>query len=158
MKELITNILLAIIWLFLSQDQTVIDLMIGFFIGFLVLAVFQRITGSSDYVRRVLAFVRFGAVFLKEFLLSNIQVMVFTLTVPQRKMHPEFVSMDVKGMTDTEIVLLAQAITLTPGTTAVEVSDDRSSLLIHFLDPDKSEDKTASIRKNFKEPILSFMR
>lgn len=158
MKELIVNIVLAIIWLFLSRNQTVIDLVIGFIVGFAVLAVFQRITGSSDYVRRVLAFVRFGLVFLREFLLSNVQVIVFTLTVPRARMRPEFVSMDVSDMTEAEIVILAQSITLTPGTTAVEVSDDRARLLIHFLDPGKSDDKTAAIRRNFKEPILSFMR
>ncbi|MCC5807222.1 MAG: Na+/H+ antiporter subunit E [Opitutales bacterium] len=158
MKELIVNIVLAIIWLFLSRDQTVIDLMIGFVVGFAVLAVFQKITGSTDYVRRVLAFVRFSLVFLREFILSNVQVAVFTLTVPRRRMHPQFITMDVTGMTETEIVILAQSITLTPGTTAVEVSDDCTSLLIHFLDPGKGEDKTAEIRKNFKEPIMSFMR
>jgi multicomponent Na+:H+ antiporter subunit E len=158
MKELIVNLVLALIWLFLSTDQTVFDLFIGFIVGFAVLAVFQTVTGTSDYVRRVWAFVRFAAIFLREFILSNLHVAVFTLTVPRSKMHPDFIEVDVAGMTDTEIVILSQSITLTPGTTAVEVNAEKTTLLVHFLDPSGAEDKTADIRKNFKEPILSFMR
>lgn len=158
MKELIVNIVLALIWLFLSTDQTVFDLFIGFIVGFAVLAIFQTVTGTSDYVRRVSAFVRFFLIFIREFVLSNIHVAIFTLTVPRSKMHPDFIEVDVAGMTDSEIVILSQSITLTPGTTAVDVNKEKGTLLVHFLDPSGAEDKTVDIRKNFKDPILSFMR
>ena len=159
MKELFINLILALIWLFLSTDKNLVDLLFGWVLGFAIIAAFHRITGGSEYVRRVLAFAKFVLIFLREFIYSNIHVTLYVLTRSRKSMHPEFVTMDISGLNTGEIVLLSQCITLTPGTTAVEVSEDRTSLLIHMLDPDENtEDHTLSIRRNFLDNILRFTR
>jgi multicomponent Na+:H+ antiporter subunit E len=58
------------------------------------------------------------------------------------------------GLTsDAEITLLANLITLTPGTLSVDVSDDRRTLFIHCVDVDDVDAVVADIRDGFEATI-----
>jgi multicomponent Na+:H+ antiporter subunit E len=58
------------------------------------------------------------------------------------------------GLTsDAEITLLANLITLTPGTLSVDVSDDRRTLFIHCVDVDDVDTVVTDIRDGFEATI-----
>jgi multicomponent Na+:H+ antiporter subunit E len=59
---------------------------------------------------------------------------------------------------DFEITLLANMITLTPGTLSVDVSDDRGTLYVHALDCSDPEATKRDIANGFERKILEAFR
>jgi len=63
------------------------------------------------------------------------------------------VRLDYGHLGDGTAGLLAALITLTPGTTAVEVDTERHELLLHLLDLDQAETTLVEIRRDLIEPL-----
>jgi multicomponent Na+:H+ antiporter subunit E len=59
---------------------------------------------------------------------------------------------------DFEITLLANLITLTPGTLSVDVSDDRRLLFVHAIDCPDADKAVRDIRDGFERKILEAFR
>ncbi len=74
-----------------------------------------------------------GLAFLRDLAVSSVQVAAAVLA-PRGRVAPRFVTVPLKGdESDVEITLIANYITLTPGTLTVDVSPDRRTLLVHAL-------------------------
>ena len=58
----------------------------------------------------------------------------YSILLPVRYLHPGIVAVPLDASTNAEITLLANLITLTPGTLTLDVSDDRRTLFVHVLD------------------------
>jgi multicomponent Na+:H+ antiporter subunit E len=59
---------------------------------------------------------------------------------------------------DWEITVLANLITLTPGTLVVDVSPDNKILYVHAMDIDDAEDSIKGIRDTFEKSIMEVSR
>ena len=57
-----------------------------------------------------------------------------------------------------EIILLSHSISLTPGTTSVDVDLEKRELLIHALEADDPAAIVEDIRENLLKPLLGFTR
>lgn len=159
MKALALNLVIAVIWLLLSGGRSTADFFIGFSIGFAMLVAFNAVLpGADDYPRRCLAFVRFALIFAREFVSANLSVARIVLFQRKESLHPNFIRYDVSGLRPGEILLLSYCITLTPGTTAVHVSDDFRALVIHALDADAPDTIRRQIDERLKTPMLRFTR
>jgi multicomponent Na+:H+ antiporter subunit E len=73
---------------------------------------------------------RFWAVLLREITVSNVDV-VRAILSPRLPIQPHFLRVRTRQSTDLGKVILANSITLTPGTVTVDVQGDE--LLIHAL-------------------------
>jgi multicomponent Na+:H+ antiporter subunit E len=158
MKSFALNLLIAVIWLLLSAEPTVPVFALGFLLGFALLAVFHRVLGSGDYVRRVFALGRFVLVFTWEFLVANANVVWTVLFRSKESLHPNFITYDVAGLKPFEILLLTYCISLTPGSTTVKVTDDFQTLVLHTLDMDDAPALRARLDRVLKRGILNFTR
>jgi multicomponent Na+:H+ antiporter subunit E len=78
-------------------------------------------------------FLRWCVIFAKALIKANIDVAKIVLS-PTMSIRPGFVEVPMEAETDLEITLLANAITLTPGTITVHVDRDERTLLVHALD------------------------
>jgi multicomponent Na+:H+ antiporter subunit E len=158
MQSFILNLAIAAIWLLFTQNPSLPAFTIGFLVGFGLLALFRPVLGSGDYIRRTLAFLRFLFVFLWEFLQANFAVAGTVLFRSLDSMHPNFITLDVEGMKPFEILILTYCITLTPGTTSVEILDGFKTLIVHALDAEHPEAVRAQIDRSLKNAILRFTR
>lgn len=158
MRSLLLNLIMAGMWLLFHQEPNLAQFVIGFVMGFLLLALFQSVMGSANYVRRVLAFFRFLAVFLREFVRANLAVAMTVLFGSRDSIHPNFITLDVEGMKRFEILILSYCITLTPGTTSVEVEDDFKTLIVHALDAKDPDKVRQQINRSLRNGILKFTR
>lgn len=77
---------------------------------------------------------------------------------PRIRLRPAIVAFPLTATTDLQITLLANMITLTPGTLSVDVSDDRRTLFIHALDVADAEVLIGSIAANFEASVLGVTR
>ncbi len=97
--------------------------------------------------------------FLKELLFASLKVAYDVLT-PTHYMQPAIIAIPLDAKTDWEITLLANFITLTPGTLSVDVSRDRKTLYIHevFVKAGDVERVKRSIKEGFEKKILKITR
>jgi multicomponent Na+:H+ antiporter subunit E len=63
-----------------------------------------------------------------------------------------------RAESDLELLLLTCAITLTPGSLTLDVSDDRRTLLIHAMYAADAEGVLRDIRERYETPLLTAMR
>jgi len=97
-------------------------------------------------------------VFLWDLLTSSIQVALAVL-LPGDRTKPRLVSVPLKASSDLEITLVANFISLTPGTLSVDVNEDRDALLVHDLFAgDSGEETRAGVRDGIEARVLRATR
>lgn len=132
MTPFLFNIGLALIWAALTGSFSPANLTAGFALGYFALFLARRVLGTSAYFRKVQQVVGFGLFFLWELILANLRVAYDVLT-PRHHMRPRVIAIPLDAATDTEITMLANLISLTPGTLSLDVSTDRRTLYIHVM-------------------------
>ncbi|MEQ1769161.1 MAG: Na+/H+ antiporter subunit E [Devosia sp.] len=95
--------------------------------------------------------------FLGQLIASAIRVAFLSLR-PQLGLRPSIVDYPLTVPSDAEITLLANMITLTPGTLSIDVSEDRKWLHIHCLDTPDSESVINAIAGGFETRVLGLFR
>jgi len=132
MRWFLLNILLALLWMFMWGSFGLYELLSGMAVGYLVILLISRIAGYKGYGKRLMDIVLFGAYFVRILIKANLQV-AWEVITPGHYMTPRFIRYPVAGMTDIQITVLANAITLTPGTLSVDLSDAKEFLYIHAM-------------------------
>lgn len=142
MTYLALNLMLTLVWMFLSGNFGIGGVAFGFLVGFLTLVVGQPFLGSGGYVRAVVGTVRLLGIFFYEMIVANLQLARDILR-PVPRFKPGFIRFDASRLTPAQTVLLGNMISLTPGTLTVDTSDDGHSLYVHTVyaqDPEKIRD------------------
>ena len=132
MNLLLLNIFLAVLWMLMWEAFDIYSLMAGFLLGYLLLGIVSRTMQGAGYGTKGWQLVSFGIYFVGILIKSNIQVAKEILT-PGLQMTPRFIRYPVEGLTDVQLTSLANAITLTPGTLSVDISDDKKYLYLHCM-------------------------
>ena len=96
--------------------------------------------------------VKLLVVFLREFVVSVFRVALLVLS-PRMRFTPAAFRFPLALTSDRQITLLANMITLTPGTLTVDVADDRSALIIHAIDCPDVDAACAELRDGFERLI-----
>jgi multicomponent Na+:H+ antiporter subunit E len=97
------------------------------------------------------------ALFARELILSALRVAWLVLQ-PKLKLRPAIIAYPLTVTSDAQITLLANLITLTPGTLSVDVSEDRKTLYIHAIDVASKEALIGDIAAGFETKILGVLR
>lgn len=151
------NLLLALGWAAISGDFTIVNVLIGFVVGYGLLYLAQRITGRSRYSSKVRQVIDFMLFYLWQFTLANLRIAIDVLT-PWFRIRPGVIAFPLEAKTDLEIVMLANLLTLTPGTLSLDVSTDRRFLYIHALYIDEVEKVRREIKEGLERRLLQVMR
>jgi multicomponent Na+:H+ antiporter subunit E len=84
-------------------------------------------------MKRALAWLRVGATFVAELSKSTLATIRAVLGPPER-LRPAILAVPLDVRSSGGTVLFADMVTLTPGTTSLEVSADGRTLYVHVLD------------------------
>jgi multicomponent Na+:H+ antiporter subunit E len=107
---------------------------------------------------RLYYLLRYGVIFAKALTLSTIDVTKAVLR-PAMDFRPGFLAVDMECETDFEITLLANSITLTPGTISVHVEREQRKIIIHALNVgDDPEAVRRDIQQTLEANILKWTR
>ncbi len=101
---------------------------------------------------RIIAYVRFFSIFLVELVLSSVAV-ARAIILNDRSMRSAVVAVPLDLESRRDAALVANAVTLTPGTTSLHLSDDGRSLFVHVMDW-KGDAETADAIKSRFERVL----
>ena len=113
------------------------------------------------FPRRVLAkallAIRFVFFFLWQLILANIYV-AYDVMTPRHKSRSGVIFLPLDARTDLEIVMLANLISLTPGTLSLDVSADRELLYIHAMYIDDVDKFRKRIKDGLEKRLLEVLR
>ncbi len=148
MTLFLLNIVLALIWAFITGTFNLVNVTIGFVLGYLVILVASPAIDDSRYVKKVWLTIGLLLFFFKELFVSSVRVAI-DVVKPSFKMQSGIVGIPLDAETDLEKTLLANMISLTPGTLSIDISKDGKTLYIHAMYIDDGD--VEAVRKEIKE-------
>lgn len=155
--QILLNLFLAFLWMFLSSNYSLSRFIIGYLLGLLVIIALRKFFKTNLYIDRVWAVIKLIVLFIKELILANVSVLTLVIK-PKLDLKPAIFKYNTQLTEDWEITLLSSLITLTPGTVVVHVSDDSKSLFIHVIDSNDIDETIDSIKYSFEKAILEVSR
>lgn len=158
MRSLLLHLAVSLTWLFLSPQRDLPQFIKGLLLGYVILLVFQPLLPKDPYLKGSKAFLLWIFAFTKALILSQIRVARLILFPKRHPVHPGFIVLPLNDLSDLEILILSHSITLTPGTTSVDIDPEKRELLVHALEADHPEETIRDIRANLLEPLLAFTR
>jgi len=156
-NQLLLNILLALAWMLLTGELSVENFIEGLIIGYIILWISKSALGGTKYFKKIPKAISFFFYFIKELIVANMKV-AFDIITPKDYMKPGIVAVPLDAETDMEITLLANLITLTPGTLSLDVSKDKKVLYIHTLYLDDIENFRSEIKNEMEKRLLEVLR
>ena len=157
MTLFLANILLAFAWGAMTGSFDILNLTFGFVLGAFCLALIREQLGTDGYFGRGYRVIGLIWLFLKELVKSAVKVAITVLT-PRLDLKPGIIAYPLTVERDIEITLLANLITLTPGTLSIDVSEDRKTLYVHCIDVPDVDAAIADIRDGFERRIREVFR
>ncbi len=156
-KKFLMNLLLAFVWVALTGKFLVSNFLFGFALAFLLLWTITRDAESRKYFTRIPRVISFMGYFGYELLKANLQV-AYDIITPTFYMTPGIVRIPLSAETDLEITLLANLISLTPGSLSIDVSDDRKVLYVHAMYIGDKDEYVAHVKNGFEKRLLNILR
>jgi multicomponent Na+:H+ antiporter subunit E len=149
-------IFFVLVWAGVTGSAEPANLVFGLLLGLVALWLVREEDPDAARVRplKVLGLV---GLFVWELLKSGVRVAAIAIR-PNLNLHSAVIAYPLTVDRDFEITLLANLITLTPGTLSVDVSADRRLLYIHCIDVEDHAAVIADIRQGFESKILEAFR
>lgn len=144
--------ILAGVWLLLNNSLAPGHVVLGLLLGWAIPWFTLRFWPERVCIRRPLTLLRFFAIVLYDIIVANLVVARRILGAPAR-LKPAFVTVPLALKTDLAISLLANTISLTPGTVSARLAPDRSSLLVHGLHVPDAAELVATIKARYEAPL-----
>jgi multicomponent Na+:H+ antiporter subunit E len=150
-KRLTGHLLLLVwltgVWVALWGSLTAANVLGGLAVAVALLLLLPLPTLATEGRVRPVALARFAAVFLWELVKASITVVLQVLH-PRATLRQAVVAVPVVGVSDRLLTLLANAVSLTPGTLALEVDRPRAVLYVHVLDLGGSAGGADDVRRS----------
>ena len=135
----------------------------NFVVGFAISSLTMWLVGSRGeaafivYITRVFRFAGLFFFFLWELLIANLRVAYEVLT-PGYQMRAAIIAIPLDAESDLEITVLANLITLTPGTLSLDVSQDRKILYIHAMHVRDVDKFRHDIKARFERRVMEVFK
>lgn len=151
MNLLLLNLILSLVWAAITGGFSPGNLTVGFVFGIAALWPvrhrFDTRAINRPYLLLALAFL-----FARELVRSGIRVAIDVLR-PKLTFKPGIVAVHIDLKSEIEIMILANLISLTPGTLSVDVSKDRSTLYVHAMNIDDPDALRQEIKNGFERRV-----
>lgn len=123
---------LTVLWLVLWRDVSVANVVSGVAIALVVLALFPPRQVTGDHALRPLKLMVFMGYFAWKLVVSNL-IVAREIVTPRDNVRSGIVAVPVVACSDLVTTVVANAISLTPGTLTLEVRRDPPMLFVHVL-------------------------
>jgi multicomponent Na+:H+ antiporter subunit E len=153
------NIFLPLIWMAVTGSFTLVNFAVGFVMSSLCL---WLLSSPSDVpllatVARAFGLVKFLGFFTWELLLANLRV-AWEVITPVHHMHPAIIAVPLDTQSDLQTTVLANFITLTPGTLSLDVSPDGKTLFVHAMYVEDPDDFRNEIKQRLERRVIEVFK
>ncbi|MFC3750291.1 MULTISPECIES: Na+/H+ antiporter subunit E [Bacillales] len=155
--QVLLNIFIAYLWMFLQEDMSILNFISGYFVGLFILMCIRRFFKKPFYLFTLAAIGKLFILFIHELNTSAMMVMKHVLR-PKIDVKPGIFKVETDLEGDLEITLLSLLICLTPGSVIMEVTPDSKVLYIHGLNMPESRDSVLKSKSVFEKAIKDVTR
>lgn len=146
------SILLLIVWLLLVRSIAPGQILLGGVLSLVIPLVTRRFWDTQPNVKQPWLLLRFVLRVLSDIVTANIEV-AWLIINPRRRLRPAFVEYPLLLEERFTITLLANTISLTPGTVSANLRMDGKTLLIHALNVEDEAALIEEIRERYERPL-----
>jgi multicomponent Na+:H+ antiporter subunit E len=159
MNVVLLTITFALGWAAATGSFTLPNLLLGAVVAVAALFVVRAYVSRPSFLPRTLRILGLAVTFVRELILSAFRVARLVIR-PDVNAHikPAIIAFPLTAKSDAEITLLANLITLTPGTLSVDVSEDRLRLYIHAIHVTDREAFVRDIADGFERQVIGAFR
>lgn len=145
MRHPLLLVWLTLVWVGLWGEVTTANVLGGIAIALLLLLTLplSEIPDQGDV--RIVALLRFLGRFAVDLVQASLQVALLVVR-PRGTVRQAVIAVPVRGASDRLLTLLANVISLTPGTLTLEVDREASTLYVHVLDVGEGPEAVERIR------------
>ncbi|MCL6416873.1 Na+/H+ antiporter subunit E [Aestuariirhabdus sp. Z084] len=147
-----TSLLLLVVWLLLNNSIDPGHIVLGSFLAILIPILTAPMQYPQPILKKPLLAVYYVLQLAWDILLSNFQVARLVLG-PVGRLRPGFIAIPLELETEVAITILANTISLTPGTVSADVSDDHCWLYVHVLNLGDEEALIRTIKQRYEAPL-----
>ncbi|SDT92691.1 Na+/H+ antiporter subunit E [Nitrosomonas ureae] len=140
------------LWLLLVNSITPGQIVLGLLLGWMIPLLTQRFWPEVVTIHKPFTLLRYIGILLWDIIMANFTVARLILGDLDR-LKPVFIQLPLSVTSDLAISLLANSITLTPGTVSARLSEDRRYLLIHALNEADPDTLIATIKQRYERPL-----
>jgi multicomponent Na+:H+ antiporter subunit E len=151
------NLILALTWAALQGGLTATNLVAGFLIGGLAIYLFRAMFFRPLYFRKIALGAKLLVVFLHQLLRANLAVLKVVLS-PRIRVRSGVIALPTELTDEVALTVLANMITLTPGTLTLDISPDRRYLYVHTLNLEEPEAVKRDIQRSFERYLKALSR
>jgi len=147
------SVLLLSIWLLENNSIAPGHILLGGFLSLLIpYATSIFFPGQIRIIHPILISKYLGRLLL-DIVTANLQVALW-VTQPNKKLKPIFIEYELEIQSPLAISVLANTISLTPGTVSCDLSPDQRYLLIHCLHAEDPEEVIEEINQRYEKPLM----
>jgi len=143
---------LAILWLLLVNQLSAGHVVLGALLGWLIPFATAPFWPEHIRIRHPLALMHYLGIFVIDIVRGSFLVAWLILRGPAR-LRPAFVRVPLVLRTDLAISLLANTISLTPGTVSAHLAADKRTLIVHTIDTGDADALVAEIKQRYEAPL-----
>ncbi|MBI4572162.1 MAG: Na+/H+ antiporter subunit E [candidate division NC10 bacterium] len=148
---------LSLTWVLFTADLSPGGFLVGGLLGVGVLLVvgahFPWAPAALHVLRVLPVGIAYLGRFLKALVMANLQV-AWIVIRPRLAIRPGIIAFRTRHRSELGVTMLANSITLTPGTLTMDVSPEGDTLYIHVLDISHPDETRASIRHDLEDHSL----
>ncbi len=143
---------MALTWMFLKGSLALFSFLEGLFFAALAVFITRTIIKPETpetfpkVLRRLPSYVLYLGFFIKSVIQGNLDV-VYRVVHPRLPVYPGILTVDIEGMSELEVAMMANTITLTPGTLTMDVDMEKGLMFVHTINARDLE----GVRRDLKE-------
>ncbi|HSF47259.1 MAG TPA: Na+/H+ antiporter subunit E [Burkholderiales bacterium] len=143
---------LLIAWLLIADSVSAGQILLGALFAIAIPWASRRLHPERPRIRGPAALLRLIPVVLWDIVVANFEVARLVLGRASR-LRSQFIELPLNVSDPYAVTLLAEIITLTPGTVSAELSSDRKTLMIHALHVTDAGELVHRIKQRYEAPL-----
>lgn len=148
----VLSLLMLVVWLLLVRSYAFSQLFLGSVLAIVIPLLTHRFWDARPRIAKPWQLLRFGLRVLGDIVVANFEV-AYLIINPWRTLQPRFIEYPLILEERFTITLLANTISLTPGTVSANLRLDGKSLLIHALNVEDEDALISQIRERYERPL-----
>lgn len=153
MRYLLIILLFTFLLVILTSDYTYQNILLGLLLSSVITLYTGSLFTQKIYFNKLHKILFLILFFLWELIIANLRV-AYEIIKPKMTFTPGIVEIPLDVEKDIHITLLANLITLTPGTLSLYISENKKSLFVHTMYLDDKSKFIGEIKNGFEKKIL----
>ncbi|WP_130536280.1 Na+/H+ antiporter subunit E [Thiomicrorhabdus indica] len=148
----ILSLVLWLLWLLLNNTFAPGHMLLGAVLAIILPFITRSFWPENIRIQHPLKLLKFILIVLWDILIANIQVARLILG-KNDSLKSTFIEIPLEIEQPISISLLANTISLTPGTVSCDVSEDKKTLIVHALHSPNPEETISEIKQRYEQPL-----